>query len=158
MVVERRSLNKLIAILDSTSQPLHDVLVRQRRAFSNRLIQLRCSEERYRRSFVPTAIALYSTSSVCRNITAGHYIIFLYSYALPLSLYSYTYCILHCHFVYTSINIAYRANVNTGYRLRYIVTRFMNWRAHAPLRCQLHSIYVILLLIFVLHIIFLLLF
>ena len=69
LVVEHRSLNKLTATLDNTSHPLHDLLVRQRSTFSNRPIQLRCSRERYRRSFVPTAIKLYSSSSLCWDIT-----------------------------------------------------------------------------------------
>ena len=69
VVVERRSLNKLTAILDNTSHPLHDLLVRQQSSFSIRLIQICCSEEWYRRSFVPTAIALYNTSPLCRDIT-----------------------------------------------------------------------------------------
>ncbi|KAI4891298.1 hypothetical protein NFI96_032181, partial [Prochilodus magdalenae] len=46
-VVERTSLNKLTAILDNTSHPLYDLLVRQQSTFSNRLIQLRCTKERH---------------------------------------------------------------------------------------------------------------
>ena len=45
VVVERKSLDKLIAILDNTSQLLHDLLVRQQSTFSKRLIQLCCSKE-----------------------------------------------------------------------------------------------------------------
>ncbi|KAI4903258.1 hypothetical protein NFI96_009778 [Prochilodus magdalenae] len=43
-MVKRRSLNKLTPILHNTSHPLHDLLVRQRSTFSNRLVQLRCSK------------------------------------------------------------------------------------------------------------------
>ncbi|XP_062860103.1 dehydrogenase/reductase (SDR family) member 7Cb isoform X1 [Trichomycterus rosablanca] len=68
LVVERRSVNKLISILDNPSHPLHDLLIRQRSTFSNRLIQLHCKKERYRKSFVPTAISLYNSSSLCRDI------------------------------------------------------------------------------------------
>ena len=71
VVVGNKPLNKLTAIMDNTSRPLHDLLVRQQSTFSNRLILLcSCSKEQYRRSFVPTAIALYNTSSPCRDITA----------------------------------------------------------------------------------------
>ena len=40
VVSERKMLRKLWKILDSVTQPLDDVLVRQRRTFSERLIHL----------------------------------------------------------------------------------------------------------------------
>ena len=61
-VVERGTLNKLKAIMDNSRHPLHSLLERQRSSCSSRLISLRCRTERYRRSFIPTAIRLFNTS------------------------------------------------------------------------------------------------
>ena len=61
-VAEKRMLSKLLSIMDNASHPLHDTLVRQRSTFSNRLILPRCTTERHRRSFLPTAIRLYNDS------------------------------------------------------------------------------------------------
>ncbi|XP_024147182.1 uncharacterized protein LOC112158182 [Oryzias melastigma] len=61
-VVERRMLVELKKILENTSHPLHPVFSAQRSSFSNRLRSLPSSTERYRRSFVPTAIRLYNTA------------------------------------------------------------------------------------------------
>ena len=41
-VVERRTLKKLLSILDNPDHPLHHLLQGQRSTFSNRLLQLRC--------------------------------------------------------------------------------------------------------------------
>ena len=64
-VVERRTLNKLLSIMDNPDHPLHHTIDRQRSTFSRRLRQLRCLKERYRKSFLPQAISLYNSSSVC---------------------------------------------------------------------------------------------
>ena len=61
-VVERRTLDKLLSIMDNTEHPLHHLLDRQRSTFSNRLIQLRCHKDRYRKSLLPSAITLYNKS------------------------------------------------------------------------------------------------
>ena len=61
-VVERRTLNKLLSIMDNPDHPLHHTLDRQRSSFSNRLIQLRCHKDRYRKSFLPQAITVYNAS------------------------------------------------------------------------------------------------
>lgn len=61
-VVERRILNKLLSIMDNPDHPLHHTLDKQLSSFSNRLIQLRCHKDRYRKSFFPQAITLYNTS------------------------------------------------------------------------------------------------
>ena len=60
--VERRTLDKLFSILDNPEHPLHNLLDRQRSTFSNRLIQLRCRKDRYRKSFLPNAISIYNNS------------------------------------------------------------------------------------------------
>ncbi len=62
VVSDRRMLHKVKAILDSVSNPLHDVLVRHRSSFSTRLIAPRCTTERHRKSFLPVAIKLYNSS------------------------------------------------------------------------------------------------
>ena len=61
-VVERRTLNKLLSIIDNDQHPLHHTVVRQRSTFSHRLLQLRCPRDRYRKSFLPHAITLYITA------------------------------------------------------------------------------------------------
>ncbi|XP_036422632.1 uncharacterized protein LOC118805727 [Colossoma macropomum] len=69
VVAEQRMLNKLLAILDNTSHPLHATLDKQRSTFRGRLLQLRCVKERRVRSFLRTAIRLYNVSSYCRDST-----------------------------------------------------------------------------------------
>ncbi|MPV02341.1 DUF1891 domain-containing protein [Escherichia coli] len=65
-VLEGRSLKKLLSILDNPDHPLHHLLQGQRSTFSNRLLQLRCHKDRYRRSFLPSAITLYNKSSLAK--------------------------------------------------------------------------------------------
>ena len=71
-VVEDRMLAKLLAIMDHPSHPLHKTLDKLRSSFSHRLIQPRCSKERYRKSFLPTAIRLFNSTSVRATITELH--------------------------------------------------------------------------------------
>ncbi|KAM4536419.1 uncharacterized protein PAE49_021037 [Odontesthes bonariensis] len=61
-VVERRTLNKLLSIMDNPTHPLQQLLVGQQSSFSNRLIQLHCHKDRFRKSFLPAAITIYNTS------------------------------------------------------------------------------------------------
>ncbi len=61
-VVERRTLNKLLSIMDNDQHPLHHTVDGQRSTFSHRLLQLRCRRDRYRKSFLPHAITLYNNS------------------------------------------------------------------------------------------------
>ncbi|XP_059802691.1 40S ribosomal protein S24 isoform X1 [Hypanus sabinus] len=62
VVSEKRMLSKLHAILDNVSHPLHNVLVRHRSTFSQRLIPPRCNTEHRKKSFLPVAIKLYNSS------------------------------------------------------------------------------------------------
>ena len=62
VVSERRMLSKLRTIMDNISHPLHDVLVRHKSTFSERLIPPKCTTERHRKSFLPVAIKLYNSS------------------------------------------------------------------------------------------------
>src|SRR4029434_1274692 len=58
-VAERRTLSRLLTILDNGHHPLHSTLNGQRSIFSGRLLSLSCSTDRLRKSFVPSAIQLY---------------------------------------------------------------------------------------------------
>ena len=59
-VAERRTLSRLLTILDNDHHPLHRTYNRQRSIFSCRLLSLSCSIDRLRRSFVPRANQLYN--------------------------------------------------------------------------------------------------
>ena len=61
-VAERRTLDKLLSILDNTHHPLHDTFTRQRSVFSGRLLSQSSSTNRLKNSFVPLAIRLYNSS------------------------------------------------------------------------------------------------
>ena len=56
-----RTLDKLLAIMDNVSHPLHTTIVGQRSLFSGRLLSYGCSTDRLRRSFVPRATRLFNT-------------------------------------------------------------------------------------------------
>ena len=56
VLTERKMLTKLRMIFDSISHPLHDVQVRHKRTFSERLIPPKCMTERHRKIFLPVAI------------------------------------------------------------------------------------------------------
>ena len=59
-VAERRTLSRLLTILDNDPHQLHSTLNRQRSTFSGRLLSLSCSSDRLRKSFVPRAIQLFN--------------------------------------------------------------------------------------------------
>ena len=61
-VAERRTLDKLLSILDNAHHPLHNTFIRQRSVFSGRLLSQSCFYNRLRNSFVPLAIRLYNSS------------------------------------------------------------------------------------------------
>ncbi|TWW78270.1 hypothetical protein D4764_11G0003910 [Takifugu flavidus] len=61
-VVRDRMVLKLRTIMDNPSHPLHNTVEKLRSSFSSRLLQPRCSKERYRKSFLPSAIRLYNSS------------------------------------------------------------------------------------------------
>ena len=58
-VAERRTMHKLLAILDNASHPLHTVISSQRSRFSERLLLPKCRTYRLRNSFVPSAIEFH---------------------------------------------------------------------------------------------------
>ncbi|KAI4894025.1 hypothetical protein NFI96_002879 [Prochilodus magdalenae] len=61
-LAERRALSKLLNIMDNVHHPLHTTIIRQRSSFSGRLLSQSCSTDRLRRSSVPQAIRLFSSS------------------------------------------------------------------------------------------------
>ena len=63
-VAERRIRDKLNSILSNTSHPFHAMLQDRTSAFSRRLtLPPRMHTERYRLSFMPTAIRLYNANA-----------------------------------------------------------------------------------------------
>jgi len=55
-VAEKRTLSRLLTILDNDHHPRHRPLNGQRSIFSGRLLSLSCSSDRLRKAFVPRAI------------------------------------------------------------------------------------------------------
>lgn len=60
MVAEKRTVNKLLDIMDDISHPLYIIISHQRNLFSDRLILLKCRTNRLKDSFVPHASKLYN--------------------------------------------------------------------------------------------------
>lgn len=67
-VGERRMLTKLTSIIDNTSHPLHETVRSLSSSFSSRLLHPRCKKERYRRSFIPSAIRLFNSTTWCSTV------------------------------------------------------------------------------------------
>ncbi|TWW77449.1 hypothetical protein D4764_12G0008390 [Takifugu flavidus] len=61
-VVRDRMVLKRRTIMENPSHPLHNTVDKLRSSFSSRLLQPRCSKERYRKSFLPSTIRLYNSS------------------------------------------------------------------------------------------------
>ena len=62
-VAEKRTLDKLLDILDDVNHPLHMAINNQMSLFSARLLLPKCRTNRLRNSFVPQAIRLYNSST-----------------------------------------------------------------------------------------------
>ena len=60
VVGDRRMTAKLSSIMDNVSHPLHETVRALESSISNRLLHPRCAKERYRRSFLPSAVRLYN--------------------------------------------------------------------------------------------------
>ena len=60
LIVQKRMLHKLMKMMEDSSHPLHDTVIKQQSVFSERLLQVRCKTERYKRSFLPAAISLHN--------------------------------------------------------------------------------------------------
>ena len=61
-VANKRTLTKLLTIMDNESHPLHGTITQQRSLISGRLRSLPCRTDRLSRSFIPGAIQLYNLS------------------------------------------------------------------------------------------------
>ena len=70
-VAERRTLNKLLAILKDASHPLHAVIRAQRSQISGRLLLPKNQTNRLKDSFVPQAIKLYNSALGVRGRGRG---------------------------------------------------------------------------------------
>uniref|UniRef100_A0A3B1JI52 Reverse transcriptase domain-containing protein n=1 Tax=Astyanax mexicanus TaxID=7994 RepID=A0A3B1JI52_ASTMX len=66
-VAERRTLHKLLSIMDDDGHPLHSIIMDHRSSFSGRFLSQSCSTDRLRRSFVPRAIRLFNSSQWSRK-------------------------------------------------------------------------------------------
>ena len=62
VVMERRMVQKMLSIMDDNTHPLHNLVSKQKSVFSGRLRQLSCRKDRFKNTFLPTAIALYNNS------------------------------------------------------------------------------------------------
>ena len=60
LIVQKRMLHKLMKMMEDSSHPLQNTVIKQQSVFSERLLQVRCKMERYRRSFLPAAISLHN--------------------------------------------------------------------------------------------------
>ena len=61
-VGERRMLHKLTSIMGNSSHPLHLTVNALKSSRSDRLIHPQCRTERFRKSFIPTAVRLFNSS------------------------------------------------------------------------------------------------
>ncbi|KAL3987990.1 autism susceptibility protein [Sarotherodon galilaeus] len=60
VVSDRRMVAKLSSLLDNISHPMHETLTTLSSSFSGRLRHPLCGTERFRRSFLPTAVRLHN--------------------------------------------------------------------------------------------------
>ena len=70
-VAQKRTLNKLLSILDNTNHPLHSIMASQRISFSNRLISLEgmlCPQN----SFVLRDIRFFNRSTYSIRLSLGY--------------------------------------------------------------------------------------
>ena len=67
VVMERRMVQKLLSIMDNNMHPLHNLVCKQNSVFSWRLRQLSCKKDRFKNTFLPTAIALYNDSPFSKD-------------------------------------------------------------------------------------------
>ena len=56
VVMERRMVQKLLSIMDDNTYPLHNLVSKQKSVFSGRLRQLSCRKDRFKNTFLPTAL------------------------------------------------------------------------------------------------------
>lgn len=64
----------------SSSHLLHSLVVKQQCSFSHRLLQLHCDKERYRKSFMLTAITLYHDFIITESVASTVCLCSIYSH------------------------------------------------------------------------------
>ena len=84
-VVEQRMRRKLYSVLENNKHPLHSILAGQRSSCS---ISLHCRTERFRRSFVPTAIRLFNSDC------SSQIYLFMYKFIIIVLIYN------HCKYFF----------------------------------------------------------
>lgn len=57
-LTEKRTLPKLLSIMDDDGQPLHTTIMDKKSKFNGRLLSLSCSADIFRGSFVPRDISV----------------------------------------------------------------------------------------------------
>ena len=62
-VVERCTNNKLQAIMDNVSHPLHSTLVAQKSKRKDLFLSVPCTNNRFKNTFIPTAIRLFNSTA-----------------------------------------------------------------------------------------------
>ncbi|KAL6109546.1 uncharacterized protein ACO6RY_12648 [Pungitius sinensis] len=62
-VADKRTLTKLLTIMDNGNHPLHSTISRQKSLISRRLRSLPCRTDRLYKSFIPRAIQLYNNTT-----------------------------------------------------------------------------------------------
>ena len=123
--MSRRSLNKLLSIMDNPDHPLHNTVQGQRSSFSDRLIQFRCHKERFKKSFLPFSIKLFNDSPLSHRWCHHDIICFLtcsynirtaqYHTRLYTAIYISVHYILYILFVHSHIRIFTHYSVYTVY-------------------------------------------
>ncbi|MEQ2283539.1 hypothetical protein AMECASPLE_012387 [Ameca splendens] len=62
MIVQRRMHHQIKNMMENPDDPLRKTAIQQQSVFSQRLLQICCNPDRYRRSFLPTAFSIYNGS------------------------------------------------------------------------------------------------
>ena len=70
-VAEKRTLSKLLTIMDNETHPLYNTIIQQKSLISWRLRALTCKTDRLNKSFVPRAIQLYNLSIKGKEIDSA---------------------------------------------------------------------------------------
>lgn len=65
LVLEKRTLNKMLSIMFKNSDPLYGVFSKQKSMFTGRFLSQSCATDRLRKSFVSRVIFCFNTSLWC---------------------------------------------------------------------------------------------
>ena len=92
LIVQKRMLHKLMKMMKDSSHPLHQTVIKQKSVFSERLLQVHCRSERYKRSFLPAAISLHNQNQ--RKWEPSKNFIFIYFIFIPFLMFWSFNCLL----------------------------------------------------------------